>query len=315
MSRFAEPVVVLSECLEQEACRYNAQMVRDDFVRELTPYVRWIAVCPEVEIGLGVPRDPIRLIRIEGRSRLVQPSTGRDMTDAMDGFAARFLGALTPVDGFLLKNRSPSCGIKDVKVYAPSGAASHGKQAGTFAAFVLEKYGDTAIEDEGRLRDWRIRQYFLTKLFALAAFRHAQEQGTMAALVTCQTANKLLFMAHNQTGMRALGGIVANAKRLPFNAVAAAYRMELGRVLSRPARTVAVINVAQHAVGCVSDGLEARERTFFAALLADYRAGRKPLAAVTSVLASWIERFDVGYLQGQTFFAPYPPPLATVDEA
>lgn len=99
---------MLSQCLEQEACRYNAQVVRDDFVRELEPFVRYIPVCPEVEIGLGVPRDPIRLVRIGDTPHLVQPATDRDLTHDMTAFSHRFLDSLEPVDAFILKNRSPS---------------------------------------------------------------------------------------------------------------------------------------------------------------------------------------------------------------
>lgn len=307
-----EPVVVLSQCLEHEACRYNAQMVRDDFVRELTPFVRWVTVCPEVEIGLGVPRDPIRLVQIEDRSRLIQPSTGRDLTDDMDQFAERFLAELPAVDGFVLKNRSPSCGIKDVKVYAPSGSASHGKQAGSFAVHVLARHEGLAIEDEGRLRNAGIRHHFLSRLYALARLRLRVASNGMAALVAYHAAHKLLFMAHNQSGMRALGRIVANADRLPFDAVVAQYREGLTRVFARPARPGAVINVAQHAFGYFSDGLSGREKAFFDSLLDDYRNERKPLSALTAVLASWIERFEVSYLADQAFFQPYPRPLLTV---
>jgi uncharacterized protein YbgA (DUF1722 family)/uncharacterized protein YbbK (DUF523 family) len=308
-----EPVIVLSKCLEHEACRYNAQIIRDDFVRELTPFVRWLTVCPEVEIGLGTPRDPIRLVRIENRTRLFQPSTDRDLTDEMDSFAERFLEQLPPVDGFLLKNRSPSCGIKGVKVYDPSGAASHGKQAGSFATHVLERFDGLAVEDEGRLRDPGIRHHFLSRLFALARFRQRVEKGGMGSLVAYHAAHKLLFMAHNQAGMRALGRIVANAERAPVASVIASYRAGLGRVLARQARPGSVVNVAQHAFGYVSGGLGSREKLFFDDLLSDYRAKRKPLAALTAVLAAWIERFEVDYLADQVFFAPYPAPLLTVN--
>ena len=146
-----KPIVILSQCLEQEACRYNAQRVRDDFVREIGPFVEFVATCPEVEIGLGVPRDPIRLVRIGESPRLIQPTTGRDLTAAMQVYATRFLGELGAVDGFILKNRSPSCGIEDVKVYAePGNSPSVGTRPGVFARAVLERYGDVAV-DPGRL--------------------------------------------------------------------------------------------------------------------------------------------------------------------
>jgi len=308
--RHRMPTVVLSKCLEYDACRYNAQMVRDDFVRELAPFVEFVTICPEVEIGLGVPRDPIRLVQIDGTTRLVQPSTDRDLTEAMDSFAATFLDSLDIVDGFILKNRSPSCGIKDVKFHAPGrSGAPLGKAAGQFAGHVLERFGDIAIEDEGRLRNPRIRHHFLTRLFALSSFREIETSPAMRRVIEYHATNKLLFMAHNQTGMRELGQIVANEERLAVADVLRLYREGLARVLARPARPGAWVNVAQHAFGYFSDQLGAREKTFFGTLLDEYRSDRQPLQSVLSVLAGWLARIDVPYLEAQTFFEPYPSEL------
>jgi uncharacterized protein YbgA (DUF1722 family)/uncharacterized protein YbbK (DUF523 family) len=308
------PVVVLSKCLEQEACRYNAQVVRDDFVRELEPFVEYVTVCPEVEIGLGVPRDPIRLVRIGGSTRLVQPTTGRDLTDAMDTFAESFLSDLRPVDGFILKNRSPSCGIKDVKLHSEHAkTAPHGKGPGQFAEHVLRLYGDLAVEDEGRLRNPRLRHHFLTRLYAHAGLREVERAPSMRGLIAYHSTNKLLFMAHNQAGTRALGKVVANAGKADVRSVVRSYRDGLGRVLVRPAKAGSWVNVAQHAFGYVSDELGAREKAFFAKLLADYVGERQPLQSVLSVLAGWLARIEVPYLEAQTFFEPYPPALLRLE--
>lgn len=104
------PRLVLSRCLELDACRYNAVSIRAPLVPALDPWLELVPVCPEVEVGLGVPRDPIRLVREGSGTRLLQPSTGRDLTQEMAAFSDRFLGGLDYVDGFLLKARSPSCG-------------------------------------------------------------------------------------------------------------------------------------------------------------------------------------------------------------
>lgn len=310
----ASPIVVLSKCLEQEACRYNAQVIRDDFVRELEPFVRYVTTCPEVEIGLGVPRDPIRLVQIDGSTRLMQPSTERDLTSSMRAFATSFLDTLEAVDGFILKNRSPSCGIKDVKIYAAAGnAPPSGKGPGLFAEHVLERCGHLAVEDEGRLRNPRIRHHFLTRLFALASFRSVERNPTIRRLTEYHATNKLLFMAHNQTAMRELGAIAANPERLPVATVFASYREGLARVLARPARPGSWVNVAQHAFGYFSDTLVPREKTFFATLLDEYRQERQPLQSVLSVLSGWLARVEVPYLEAQTFFEPYPPMLLRLE--
>ncbi len=175
MRKFAKPIVVISKCLELEACRYNGQVIPDDFVKKLKPHVTFLPSCPEVEIGLGVPREPVRIISVKGQNKLIQPATGKDLTDIMLRFADKFLNSLEEVDGFILKSRSPSCGIKDVKVYQgiEKGAAT-GKSTGFFAGKVLEMFPGLAIEDEGRLRNFKIREHFLTKLFALASFRNVK---------------------------------------------------------------------------------------------------------------------------------------------
>jgi uncharacterized protein YbgA (DUF1722 family)/uncharacterized protein YbbK (DUF523 family) len=310
------PIVVLSRCLEQDACRYNAQMVHDDFVREIEPFVRFVTTCPEVEIGLGVPRDPIRLVRIDESSHLVQPSTGRDLTDDMRRFASRFVESVGDVDGFILKNRSPSCGIKDVKVFAAAGSSpAVGTGPGMFAEAVLDRFGGLAIEDEGRLRNPTIRHHFLTRLFALARFRGVRTVASrgIADLVRFHTSHKLLLMAHDQASMRELGGLVAHAKERPLDSVMDEYGERLGRLLARPAKPGPWVNVAQHAFGYFSDELSAREKTFFATLLSDYRSRRLPLQSVLSVLAGWVVRFRVAWLEDQAFFEPYPTELLVLD--
>lgn len=309
------PSVLLSKCLEVEACRYNGQMVRSDLVRRLEPFVELITVCPEVEIGLGVPRDPIRLVQIDGATRLYQPATERDVTDAMDAFADTFLTGLDTVDGAILKSRSPSCGIKDVKVYgAPANAPPVGREAGLFGARVLDRFPASAVEDEGRLRHPSLRAHFLTSIFTRAVFRTVRATGRMRDLVSFHATYKLLFMAYDQDAMRALGSIVANHERARPEAVLQRYGEGIEHVLRRPPRRASVVNVAQHAFGYFSDRLAPAERRYFLDLLERYRTGRAGLASLLAVLGAWIVRFDVSYLATQAFFEPFPRPLAVMDE-
>ena len=118
MRKFPKPVVVTSKCFEFDACRYNGVMIPNNFVQKLEPFVKFIPICPEVEIGLGVPRDIIRIVEKKGEKLLVQPTTGKELSKTMYKFAEGFLNSLDMVDGFILKSRSPSCGIKDAKVFS-----------------------------------------------------------------------------------------------------------------------------------------------------------------------------------------------------
>lgn len=297
------PVVVLSHCLAEEACRYNGQAIRDPVVAAMDPYVTFRPVCPEVAIGLGVPRDPIRLVAERGGVALVQPSTGLDLTAKMRAFSRGFLDRLDPVDGFLLKGRSPSCGISQVKVHSSDGKRVERKGRGIFADAVLDAHPDAAVEEEGRLGDFTIREHFLTRIFASARLRRVR---SASGLVRFHATHKLLLLSHRETGMRSLGRIVANAERLPLDEVLARYAEGLAHALARPARTPARINVFEHAFGFFSEHLTAREKKHFLELLERYRAARVPVGAVTTLLRSWAERFDVAYLADQVLFEPYP---------
>ncbi len=264
MTALARPRVVLSRCLELEKVRYNGERIAYSFVLELESYVDLVPICPELEIGLGVPRDPIRLVEWKPAVRLFQPATGRDLTEEMTGFTGGFLEALRPVDGFLLKSRSPSCGIRDVKRYRPDGElSSSGKGAGLFGEAVLDRFGHLAVEDEGRLRDFRIREHFLTKLFALAALREVEEAGSRRDLIDFHARYKFVLMAYSQEGLRGLGRLVEERSRKPFTELVAEYRTEFGAVLRQPLRSASVINVLDHAAGYSKKHLGRREKAMF----------------------------------------------------
>ncbi len=309
MSSPTRPIVVISRCIDFDSCRYNGQVIRASLREEFEPHMELRPICPELEIGLGVPRDPVRLVRSAGGPRMIQPSTGRDLTDSMDRFSRGYLAGVEDADGFILKSRSPSCGIRNAKLYhSRAEEAGHDSGPGLFTARVLERFPYAAVEDEGRLNDLRLRDHFLTKLWALAAFRDAAAKGA-AGLVDFHSRNKLLLMAHNQTGMRALGRLVAQAGTAPRAALIREYRAGLGAALARPARPGNNVNVLMHALGYVSDRLAARERSHFLATLESYRQRAVPLDAAQSIVGAWTARFEVPYLAGQTFLAPYPAAL------
>jgi uncharacterized protein YbgA (DUF1722 family)/uncharacterized protein YbbK (DUF523 family) len=307
MVNHPRPVLVLSKCLELDACRYNGQLIRAPVVVSLLPFVDLLPTCPEVEIGLGIPRDPMRLVSIQGAQRLVQPSTGRDITAEMQEFSDRFLGSLAEVDGFLLKSRSPSCGIKDTKIYSGEGGTQPSDRGpGMFGGAVIERFPRAAIEDEGRLTNFRIRHHFLTRLFANATLRAIAEADRMGALVQFHAEYKLTLMAHHQAKLRELGRLVANPDRRPFGEVFEAYREGVAQALARPARSTSNINVLQHSMGYFSKGLHQSEKAHFLELLEEYRIGRTPLSVPLALLQSWIVRFDEPYLAQQRYFNPYP---------
>ena len=316
MRDFTKPTVVVSKCLGFEHCRYNGEIIAAPFVQKMVPHVNFVVVCPEVESGLGVPREFLRLVAVDGEPRLLQPQTGHDHTEQMQSFAASFLDGLTDIDGFILKNRSPSCGLNDVKMYASTqkGAAAT-KGQGMFGGTVMERFPHLAVEDEGRLNNFRIREHFLTRAYTLAAFRAVKASGAMKELVRFQAENKLLLMAYHQTEMRAMGRIVANPDRRPFDQVIAEYEPHLYAAFTRPPRCTSHINVLMHALGYFSDGLSSQEKAFFLNALQKYREGVVPVSTNRGLIQSWIVRFGQDYLAHQTYFEPYPEALLELTDS
>ncbi|HOW14372.1 DUF523 and DUF1722 domain-containing protein [Methanosarcina sp.] len=314
MREFSRPKVVVSRCLEFDHCRYNGNMISSPVVAKLKKHVDFLPVCPEVEIGLGIPRNPVRIILDKGDHRLVQPLNGKDVTENMKAFCSNFLDSVEDVDGFILKFRSPSCGLKDVKVY-PS-AEGHGvveKISGYFGGAVLEKYPFLPVEDEGRLRNARIKEHFLTKLFTFAAFRKVKSEGSMKDLISFHTQNKFLLMAYNQVELRKLGEIAANREGKLFKDLISDYEKHLYSALSRAPRYTSTINVLIHALGYFSDQLSKREKALFFDWVEKYREGKTSPCPAINLIKSWIVRFENDYLMNQTFFEPYPEDLMEID--
>lgn len=253
---YPRPNLILSRCLELKSCRYNGHMIRDQVVAALLPYINVIPVCPEEEIGLGTPRDPIRIVRDGQGNKLIQPATGSDITERMEQFANCYVSDLKDLDGAILKSRSPSCGIRDTKIYPKAEeSTTSGRGAGFFARQVRQQFPNFPIADEGRLASAAWREHFLTAIFTLARFHAETVADDISSLIEFQSRHKLLFMTYNQTRTRRLGRIVANQGRLPAQEVHDAYAVELPLIFARRPRPAAHINTQMHAFGFFSGKL------------------------------------------------------------
>lgn len=313
----AKPIMGISRCLGFDACRWNGQRIDDPIVAALREWVEVRTFCPESDIGLGTPRDPIRLVGVAHSPEitLMQPATGRDVTRAMRDYAAELLPRLAQVDGFILKAKSPSCGLRGVKVYKDLEPGKNvDMAAGLFGGAVTAAFPETPAEDEGRLSNFLIREHFLTRVFALTRFRVAAA-GRMRDLVQFHADHKYLLMAYDQNGLHRLGRITANAAGLSFAETTAAYRRELSGTLRLPMRFTNAINVLLHLFGYFSDKLTGGEKSFFLDNLERYRRAKLPLSVLQGVLRSWAVRFEEGYLLRQWFFQPYPEALMTITDS
>ena len=316
MEQFPRPIIYISKCLGFDHCRYDGQTIESEFVDSLKPYVEFRPVCPEVEIGLGIPRKPIRIVEIDGQHRLYQPSTGRDCTAEMVAFVEGFLSGITEVDGFLLKNRSPSCGWQDVKIYPGLDNVSRTlRGAGFYGGEVAKRFDGLPLEDEGRVRNFTLREHFLTGMFAFARLRQVKASGSMKALLDFHTVHKLLLMGYNQAQMRALGAILANKDHCDFSTVARNYETHLKIALAKPPRFQAMINVLLHAFGGFKSVLTSEEKQFFLDTLEEYRDERIPLSATLKILQVWAIKYKNDYLLNQVFMQPYPKTLTEITDS
>ncbi len=311
MRIFEKPKVVISKCIEFDACRWNGLMIKSEFVEKLKNYVDFYPVCPEVSIGLGIPRDPIRVIEIKDELRLYQPSTEKDLTRKMENFSEEFLENVD-VDGFLLKNKSPSCGIKAVRVYQGYGPGRAKNKCGFFGRAVLRKYPYLAVEDEGRLRNLKIRENFLTKLYTLASFRKMKNSGILKELINFHTNNKYLLMTYNQENTRKLGRIIANPDKMDINELISEYKAIFRDTMLNEPDIKSNINILMHAMGYFRKELNHTEKSFFLDSIEKYRNGIYPLLVCQNILKAWIIRFENEYLHKQTFFEPYPEELIEI---
>jgi uncharacterized protein YbgA (DUF1722 family)/uncharacterized protein YbbK (DUF523 family) len=315
MPSFQKPVVVVSKCIEFAYCRWNGYTISSDVVKVLKDYIDFHPICAEVEIGLGIPRDPVRLVLEEDDLKMIQPKTGRDCTKEMTTFADEYLKSFQHVDGFILKSHSPSCGLFQTKYYqsAKKGAPKLQTGPGLFGRAVLNNYPTKAIETEGRLTNFRIREHWLIKLYTLAGFHNLKSTKSHNALVEFHTKNKLLFMAYNQSIMREMGKIVANAQKLNFEKVIIDYEQLLNNLLQIPPKYTAHINVLLHSLGYFKKSLSGKEKAFFLDELEKYRTGWIPLFVLQNLINSWVIRFDEKYLKGQSYFNPYPEEMMNFD--
>ena len=296
-------------CLLGQEVRHDGGHKRDPFLVEtLGRWVEWVPVCPEIELGLGVPREPIRLEGTTRAPRLVAPKSGTDHTAAMARWARGRVAALARLDlaGYVLKKDSPSCGMERVRVWGRTGMPVR-TGVGAFARVLMDAMPLLPVEEEGRLHDPRLRENFVERVFAYARWRRfLATRPSRGGLVAFHTAQKLLILAHAPAAYQRLGRLVAHAKARPLPEVLAVYGrglMDALRIHATPRRQA---NVLEHMLGYLSDGLDAGERREIVELIADHRRGLVPLVVPLTLVKHHVRRLGVAYLAGQVYLEPHP---------
>jgi len=299
----------VSSCLLGARVRFDGGHKRSRFlVDTLGRFVEFVPVCPEVEIGLGVPRETLRLVRRGGEGRMVANETGIDHTQKMNAYADRRVAALghEKLCGYVLKNNSASCGMEQVRVYRACGSPAR-PGPGLFAAALMRRYPNLPVEEEERLRDPRLRENFIERIFAYHRLRSFfSPRWTLDGLARFHAAHRLALMAHSPQAWAKLGRIVANAKRMRRDRVAAGYEHEFMRALKRPATRAGHGRVLRHMLSRLRPRLDPKTRADLAATVEDYSRGLVPLAKAIARFRRCARRFGIGYLRAQVYLEPGP---------
>ena len=229
----------------------------------------------------------------------------------------QFLQTLPEVDGFILKNRSPSCGTRDVKIYSGfEKGPVKGKGTGLFGGAVIKKFSHLPIEEEGRLSNFIIREHFFTRLFTIAHYKMIKHTKNIKELVAFQSDYKYLFMAYNQVKQKELGRIIANQKNETIEVVFDNYEKTLYKLFIRAPRYTSNVNVCEHIFGYFKTKLKKQEKDHFLELLQKYSEKKIPLSSfLLVILKTWAIRFDEKYLLRQTYFEPYPEGLVEISDS
>lgn len=261
--KYIKPKILISKCIEFDNCRFNGQQISSEFVKKLKKHVEFKTICPELEIGLGVPRKAIRIVEKNDKKFLIQTETKKDVTKEMKTFSKNFLKNLE-IDGAILKSKSPSCGIKNVKIYpSEKKSAPIKREQGFFGQAVTEKYTMYPIESEDRLRNHIIKEHFLRKIFTLASFRNIKNKKTINPLIEFHTKNKFLIMSYSQKQLKKLGTITANKENKKIQKIFEEYENHLKKALSNSPHCTSNINVLNHTFGYVSKKLKSEEKKLY----------------------------------------------------
>jgi uncharacterized protein YbgA (DUF1722 family)/uncharacterized protein YbbK (DUF523 family) len=299
----------ISTCLLGEKVRYDGGHKLDRFLRDtLGQWVEYVPVCPEVECGMGIPRESLRLVGDPDSPRLITLRTYRDETERMVAWARKRVKALEGDDlcGFIFKSNSPSSGMGRVNVYNEEGMPSK-KGIGIFAKVFMDHFPLLPVEEEGRLHDPHLRENFIESIFVLKRWRETLSLGRRVRhLVRFHTEHKLLLLSHSPQHYRIMGKWVAGAKEHPPQECFGGYERMLLEALHLKPTVKKHINVLQHMLGYFKKDLSADEKQELLDIIDAYRAGNVPLIVPITLFNHFVRKYHQSYLTVQVYLNPHP---------
>lgn len=304
----------ISSCLLGNKVRYDGQHKYDSWLVEtLGNFATYVPVCPEMECGLPVPREAMRLVGKVDNPLLLTVKTLLDHTPRMLGFSAVKLSELMDEElcGFVFKSKSPSSGMERVKVYPANGGAGEKKGVGIFAREFMKAFPLLPVEEEGRLHDPVLRENFIERIFIMHRWIQLRRKPfTAGALVDFHTRHKLLLMAHNPQIYREMGKLVAAVTQYPPQEFAELYLAQLMKATSYPATRAKHQNVLQHILGYFKEDLSSSEKAELLELIGNYRNRLLPLIVPITIINHYVRKYDKPYLASQFYLQPHPQELA-----
>jgi len=298
----------VSTCLLGENVRYDGGHQLDRFITDtLGRYVAFVPVCPEVECGMSIPREALRLVGEVDHPRLITRKTGVDYTDQMVEWARKRVRDLEKEDlcGFIFKSKSPSSGMERVKVFKESGMPVK-QGVGIFARVFMDHFPLLPVEEDGRLHDPKLRETFIETIFVYRRLRELlNETPSRGALVDFHTRHKLLILSHSPDHYQRMGRLVARAPD-PLDQVYQDYRELLVEALREKTTRKKNINVLQHMMGYFKSDLTADEKQEILEILDHYRNDSVPLIVPITLMNHYVRKYDQAYLKGQYYLHPHP---------
>lgn len=300
--------VGISSCLLGKKVRYDGGHKHDRYITDtLGQFFDYVPVCPEVEYGLPVPREPMHLADDVENPRLLTVRTGIDHTEGMKKWAGKKLDELdrTELSGYIFKSKSPSSGMRGVKVYMGTAPPVH-RGVGIFAGAFMKRFPLIPVEDEGRLHDPVLRENFIERVFVFKRWQEFMKKGiSMGGLVGFHSDHKLLVMAHSPKHLSELGKLVAGTKAAGsrLNALYIETLMEGLRLISTSRKNT---NVLHHIAGYFKKELSADEKRELIDIIDRYHRGQIPLVVPVTLLNHYVHKYDKAYLKKQHYLNPHP---------
>ena len=302
----------ISRCLLGDEVRFDGGHKRDSFLTDVFGrYVEWVSVCPEVEAGLGTPREAMRLVGDPQNHRLVTIKSGTDHTRALETLTTNRIAQLMELDlsGYVFKKGSPSCGIERVRIYNEQGMPNR-NGVGLFARAFIAQFPLIPVEEEGRLCEPTLRENFIERVFCYRRWQDLVQNGvTRQALVQFHTIHKYLLLAHSPQQYEVLGRLVGQAHQHRPEDLIHRYGELFMKALAVKSTVRKHVNVLQHILGYFKERLGAREKAELLVVIGDYHQGLTPLIVPLTLIKHYVQTYEIDYIRDQVYLNPHPKEL------